>query len=164
MKLQSFKDNSDSILINIKDMMLRCDIHQRYLDLLYLHRFSHQRVIQSKPLQEIVAYDLEHLLQSAYLLICEFTVAPHHIINVYRHDRNDRFVLLECTKGLWLEIDKELNGLRDRSNRGYSSMYKRKPDNYYKGAAIKEYQRIHKEIRRTFDLTKRIIRLKQNHS
>jgi hypothetical protein len=145
-------------------MVLRCDIHQRFIDHLYLHKHAHQRVLKSKPLQRIEAYDLENLLQNTYLLIGEFTVPAHHIINVYRHDRNDRFVLLECTKGLRLEIDKELNGIRDRSNRGYSNMYKRKPDNYYKGAVIKEYQRIHKEILRTFNLAKRIIQLKQNHS
>lgn len=162
MKIRSFQDNSDSLLINVEDVVLRCDIHLRYIDLLYLNRHAHQRVIKSKPLQEIVAYDLENLLQSTYRLICDFAVTPHHIHSVYRHDRNDRFVLLECTRGLRLEIDKELNGIRDQSKHGYSNMYKRKPDNYYKGAAIKEYQRIHKEIKRTFNLAQRIIQLNQN--
>jgi len=164
MKLKSFQDNSESLLVNIKDMVLRCDLHFRYVDLLYLHRHSHRRVIKSKPLQEVLTYDVEKLLQHTDQLISEFNIPAYDIVKVYRHDRNDRFVLLECVKGLRLEIDKELNGIQDRSKRRYSNMYKRKPDNYYKGAAIKEYLRIHREIKRAFDLTKHLIRLNQNPS
>jgi hypothetical protein len=58
-------------------------------------------------------------------------------------------------------LDKELNGIKDRTRKTYSNMYKRKPDNYYKGAVIKEYLRILKEIKRTFELATRIAYLKR---
>jgi hypothetical protein len=162
MKIKSFQDNSESILINIKDIVLRCDFHQRYVDLLYLHKHSHQRVLKSKPLKEIVAYDLNGLLLKTNELISEFSIPTYHMTNVFRHDRNDRFILVECSTGVRIEIDKELNGIRDRSKRKYSNMYKRKPDNYYRGTAIKEYHRIHKEIKRAFDMSKRILKLREN--
>lgn len=161
MKLRSFQGNSDSILINIKDVVLRCDLYHHYIDLLYLHRHSHQRVLKSKPLQDLTDYDLDNLLKETSQLIRDFTVPPYHIVNVYRHDRNGRFVLLENTKGLRLELDQELNGIRDRSKRTYSNMYKRKPDNYYKTSVIKEYLRIHQEIKGTFELAIRMIQQKQ---
>ena len=157
MKLHSFQDNTDSILINIKDVVLRCDLHQRYIDHLYINRHSHQRVLKSKSLQAISDYDVEKLLQETNKLILEFTIPTYHITNVYRHDRNDRFVLLE-TRSKRLELDKELNGLKDRSIRTYSNMYKRRPDNYYKGTVVKEYLRILQEIKRTFELALRVIR------
>ena len=161
MKIKSFKDNTDSLLINVNDVVLRCDHYQQYIDLLYLNRHSHRRALKSKPLQDIAGFDLEHMLRETNRLITRLKVAPYHIANVYRHDRNDRFVLLETNKNLRIELDKELNGIRDRSKRTYSNMYKRKPDNYYRGAAIKEYLRIHKDISRTFELAIRIIRLRQ---
>ena len=164
MKLKSFQDQTDSILINIKDMVLRCDLHQRFVDHLYLHRHSHQRVLKSKSVRNILPYDAENLLQRAHQLIIEFKIPAYHIVNVYRHDRNDRFMLLECTQGLRLELDKELNGIKDRSKRSYSNMYKRKPDNYYKAAATTEYQRIYNEVNRTFELATRIIRQNQRYS
>ena len=163
MELRSFKDNSDSILIKIKDVVLRCDFHHRYIDHLYLQRHAHQRVLKSRPLQHIAYYDAEHLLQETNKIILDFTVPSYHITNVYRHDRNDRFVLLETTKSLRLELDKELNGIKDRTQRTYSNMYKRKPDNYYKGSVIKEYLRILHEIKRTFEMVTRIIQLKQRN-
>lgn len=162
MELRQFKDNKDSILINIKDVVLRCDLHQQYIDHLHVQRHSHKRVLKSKPLQTIVDYDKERLLQDTNILIHQFTIPTYHITNVYRHDRNDRFVLLE-TRSKRLELDKELNGLKDRSTRTYSNMYKRKPDNYYKGTVIKEYQRIIKEIRTTFDLALKIIQHKHRN-
>ena len=162
MKLRSFQDNTDSILISIKDVVLRCDLHQRYIDHLYLQRHSHQRVLKSKSLKTIGEYDLERLLQETNKLILEFTVPTYHITNVYRHDRNDRFVLLE-TRSMRLELDKELNGLKDRSTRTYSNMYKRKPDNYYKGAVVKEYLRILQEIKRTFELALRVLQHKRSN-
>lgn len=164
MNLKSFQDNSDSILINIRNIVLRCDIHQRYIDHLYLHRHRHQRVLKSKPLQEVLDYDAEQLLRNTQQLILEFKVQAYQIVNVYRHDRNDRFLLLECSGGLRLELDKELNGIRDCSMRNYSNMYKHKPDNYYKSTAVKEYLRIHQEISRSFELATRIIRIRQNPS
>jgi hypothetical protein len=160
MKFSSFQDNSDSIVININNTVLRCDLHQRFVDHLHLKRHSHQRVLNTKPLKNVLAYDLESLLRNTHQLINEFNIPSHSIQNVFRHDRNDRFVLLECKQGIRLELDKELNGIRDRSKRSYSNMYKRRPDNYYRGAAIKEYQRIHHEIKRTFELAARIIQLK----
>ncbi|GJM29875.1 MAG: hypothetical protein DHS20C17_25100 [Cyclobacteriaceae bacterium] len=159
MKFKSFQDNSDSILIGLKDTVLRCDIHQRSLDLLYIGRHSHKRVLKSRQLQDIATCDLENLLQHTNRLIWDFSIIPYHIINVYRHDRNDRFVLMEARQSLRLELDKELNGIRDCSSRSYSNMYKRKPDNYYKASVIKEYLRIHQEIKRTFDHAVRMIKL-----
>jgi hypothetical protein len=159
MKFKSFQDNSESILIGLKDTVLRCDIHQRSIDLLYLGRHAHQRVLKSRPLGDIATCDLENLLQHTNHLIWDFSILPYHIINVYRHDRNDRFVLLEARQSMRLELDKELNGIRDRSNNSYSNMYKRKPDNYYKASVIKEYLRIHHDIKRTFDLAVRVIKL-----
>jgi hypothetical protein len=147
--------------MKIKDVMLRCDIHHRYIDLLYLHRDAHQRVLKSKPLRHIAPCDIEHLLQETNRLILEFTIPSYHITHVYRHDRNDRFVLLETAGSMRLELDKELNGIKDRTRKTYSNMYKRKPDNYYKGAVIKEYLRILKEIKRTFELATRIAYLKR---
>ncbi len=164
MELRSFQDNSHSILIKIRDVVLRCDLHQRYLDHLYITRHAHQRVLKSQPLKHIADYDIEELLQQTHALIKEFTIPTYHIINVYRHDRNDRFVLLETSGSLRIELDKELNGIKDRSRRTYSNMYKRRPDNYYKGAAVKEYQRILHEMTRTFELAVRIIRLKSNNT
>ncbi len=162
MELQCFADNTDSLLISVKDVVLRCDLHQRYIDHLYLHRHSHQRVLKSKRLHTILDYDKERLLQDTNILIRDFTIPSYHITNVYRHDRNDRFVLLE-TRSKRLELDKELNGLRDRSTRTYNNMYRRKPDNYYKGTIVKEYQRILKEIQSTFRLTLRTIQRNQHN-
>lgn len=152
MKASSFKDNRESLILNITDMVLRFDLHQRYSDLLYTHRFAHQRVIKSQPLMAVLPYDLEGLLQEAAHLLSDFKVLPHQIINVYRHDRNDRFVLLVCHKELKLELDKELNGIKDRSRHNYGNMYKRKPDNYYRESVIREYLRIYKEQQRLFDM------------
>ena len=163
MKFRSFQDNTDSLVININDTVLRCDLHQRYIDHLYLQRHSHQRVLKTRILKNVIAYDLENLLKNTHQLINEFNVPPYSIQNVFRHDRNDRFILLECKQGFRIELDKELNGIRDRSKRSYGNMYKRRPDNYYKSAAIKEYQRIHHEIKRTFELAARIIQLKHGH-
>ena len=160
MEFHTFQDNSDSVLIKIKDVVLRCDIHHRYIDQLYQQRHAHQRVLASKPLKAVALYDIEYLLRETNKLILEFTIPSYHITNVYRHDRNDRFVLLETTKDIRLELDKELNGIKDRTARTYSNMYKRKPDNYYKGSVIKEYQRILQEIKRTFELVTRIVPLK----
>jgi hypothetical protein len=164
MKLKSFQDQTDSILININEVVLRCDLHHRYIDHLYLQRHTHQRVLKSKPLQDIQNYDLESLFQRTHLLISDFKVSGYHIANIYRHDRNDRFVLMECTQGLRLELDKELNGIKDRSKRSYSNMYKRRPDNYYKASVVKEYHRIYQDIVRTFEQATRIIHLKYNRS
>ena len=164
MKLKSFQDQTDSVLININDVVLRCDLHHRYIDHLYLQRHAHQRVLKSKALQNVKAYDLENLFQRTHLLINDFKVPTYRIINIYRHDRNDRFVLMECAQGLRLELDKELNGIKDRSKRTYSSMYKRKPDNYYKASVVKEYLRIHKDILRTFEKATQMIHLKYNRS
>jgi hypothetical protein len=108
-------------------------------------------------------YDKERLLQDTNTLIQEFTIPSYHITNVYRHDRNDRFVLLE-TRNQRLELDKELNGVKDRSNRTSGNMYKRKPDNYYKGTIVKEYLRILREIQGTFEYAIRVIQYKQRNT
>jgi len=163
MELRSFKENSDSVLIKLKDVVLRCDIHHRYIDHLYLQRPAHQRALTSKPLKPVAQYDVKYLLQETNKLILEFSIPCYHITNVYRHDRNDRFVLLETSNDMRLELDKELNGIKDRTARTYSNMYKRKPDNYYKGAVINEYLRILQEIKRTFELVTRIAHLKQGN-
>ena len=161
MKFKSFQDNTDSILIGLNDTVLRCDIHQRAIDLLYTGRHSHQRVLKSRSLRDVIACDLEDLLQQTNHMIWEFTIPAYHILNVYRHDRNDRFVLLEAKSNVRLELDKELNGIRDRSAKDYSNMYKRKPDNYYKASVIKEYLRIHHDIKRVFDRAVHLLKLNQ---
>lgn len=158
MNASSFKDNRDSLILNISDMALRFDLHQSYSDLLYTQRFAHHRVIRSHPLVPVLPYDLESLLHGAAHLLGEFKVLPHQIINVYRHDRNDRFVLLECHKDQKLELDKELNGIKDRSYQNYGNMYRRKPDNYYRESVIREYLRIHKEQQRVFDMCLLVLR------
>ncbi len=158
MKIFSFKDNRDSLILVLSDMVLRFDLYQRNIDLLYRQRFAHQRVIKAHPVIKVLPCDLEVLLQRSHQLMQEFTLKPYDIQKVYRHDRNDRFVLLEC-QGRRLELDKELNGIKDRSSYQAGNMYRRKPDNYYRDTIVREYLRINHDHKRVFTACLSAIRL-----
>ncbi len=98
-----------------------------------------------------ISYDVQMLLPKARELMEYFSITPTQIGKVYRHDRNDRFVLLESNSENHWELDKELNGIKVRSIRMPGNMYKRKPDNYYRDSVIREYLRINHDHRRVFE-------------
>ena len=158
MKIFSFKDNRDSLVLVLNDVVLRFDLYQKNIDLLYTGRFAHRRVIKAQPLIRVLPCDIEVLLQRSHQLLREFTLDPHEIQKVFRHDRNDRFVLLECIRGRRLELDKDLNGVKDRSLHQAGNMYKRKPDNYYRDTIVREYLRINHDQKRIFSACLRAIR------
>ncbi len=157
MKLHSFQDNLESLVLSISDQMLRFDLHHQSIDLLYTKKFAHQKVITAYPLLAVPEFDVDTLLHGATQLLKTFTIRPDQLHHVYRHDRNDRFVLIEGPQGRKLELDKELNGIKDRSSPNYGNMYKRKPDNYYRDSVIREYLRINHDQKRAFEACLKMI-------
>jgi|GEM_PF-6162680 len=156
MKISSFRDNRDSLILAVGDIMVRFDLQMCYIDLLYVKKFSHQRVIKAQPLKPIIAYDLESILPQALELQRQLTMMPHQIKRVYRHDCNDRFALLEVSAG-FIEIDKDLNGIKLRQTRSVGNKYKRRPDHYYRDSIIMEYQRIEHDQKRAIESCLKII-------
>ena len=142
--------------MGISDIMVRFDLQMQYIDLLYVQKFAHQRVIQAQPLKPAIKYDLEQLLPRAIELHQRLKVTPNQIKRVYRHDCNDRFVLLEIPQG-FMEIDKELNGIKLRTAQSMGNKYKRKPDHYYRDSIIHEYQRIEHDHKRAIEACLKVI-------
>ena len=151
-------DNPDFFIIKRMSGVLRCDLFLRKIDLLNENDFTHTRALDAFKYEEIPAYDKEHLFKEMLALMQYFTVEPSEIEKVYPHDKNSRFAMIASRDGKRIEIDKELNGLKDQNASSFKAGYRRRPDTFFKQHVVGDYLRIFKGLQRMVELISQVIR------
>lgn len=137
----------DYIMIKSGDRVLRGDLHLRSVDLLNLNNFTHRRALQASTSGELSDLDKQDMYNRLIGLMDYFTVDASKVNKVYSDSKNARFYMLEA-EGKLIQIDKELQGLKDNSDSLFAWSNYRKPTHQTsRGFVIEEYLKIIKELK-----------------
>ena len=147
MKIQADVQNPDSLLLEIRNKVIRCDLHARWISLLDKDSLLFRRMLALNEYREVIDYDREGIFNAFKDLIKYFTVEPATIRRVYLHKKNRRFNLLELD-GQIIEMDREMKGFKDSTstlfNKALYNLNAR--DDYFRNDVLQKYEMILREF------------------
>ena len=147
MKIQADVQNPDSLLLEIRNKVIRCDLYARWVSILDKDSLIYRRMIALNEYREVIDYDQEDLFAGFKHLIQYFTLEPVAIRRVYLHKKNRRFNLLESEAQL-IEMDREMKGFKDSTGTLFSkALYNLNArDDYFRNDVLQKYEIILKEF------------------